>query len=358
MNHKKIAVAMSGGIDSSITALLLKEAGYEIVGITLQLWESGEIATGCCSAKAVDEARIFAEKIGVPHYVVDVKQEFKDCVVRNFVNEYMNARTPNPCVVCNPNVKWKAILKKAEELGCDAIATGHYAQISEKNGSYYVTRGVDLTKDQSYVMWNLSQEQLAKTMFPLGKYKKLEIRVLAEKYGFTDLVQKAESQEICFIPDDNYRKFLQEYVPNFNQLVKKGIYLSMEGKKIGTHEGFPFYTIGQRKGLGIALGVPAYVQAIDKETNTITIGFRDDLNATELFVRDIHFSKYQSFESVTDLKVKIRYNTQPAPCSVEKQVDGRYKVFFENPVWAVTPGQSAVFYEGEDLVAGGIIELK
>lgn len=357
MVQTKIAVAMSGGIDSSITALLLKEQGYDIVGITLQLWDSGEIQNGCCSSKAVEDARQFAEHIGVQHYVVDVKEQFKSCVVRNFVDEYMNARTPNPCVVCNPNVKWKSILQKAEELGCDKIATGHYAQISFANGRYYVIRGVDVSKDQSYVMWNLSQEQLAKTVFPLGKYKKSEIRERAVKYGFTDLVQKSESQEICFIPDDDYRKFLRSYVPDFDTIIQKGEYRSMEGKVLGMHEGYPFYTIGQRKGLGIALGVPAYVQAVDKDTNTITIGYRDDLLSSELLVSNLHFSKYESFDAVSHLSVKIRYNTQPAACRVELQENGQYKVCFENPVWAVTPGQSAVFYEGEDVVAGGIIEL-
>ncbi|MCQ2959075.1 MAG: tRNA 2-thiouridine(34) synthase MnmA [Bacteroidales bacterium] len=356
MGKQKIAVAMSGGIDSSITALLLQEQGFDIVGITLQLWDSGEIQTGCCSSKSVDEARKFAEKIGVPHYVVDVKDEFKACVVRNFVDEYMNARTPNPCVVCNPNVKWKCILQKAEELGCEKIATGHYAQISCENGRYFVTRGVDLTKDQSYVMWKLSQEQLSKTLFPLGKYKKSEIKEMAQKYGFVELVQKSESQEICFIPDDDYRGFLRSYVKDIDSVVKKGIFISTEGKKLGEHAGFPFYTIGQRKGLGIALGVPAYVQSIDKEKNTITIGYRDDLLTNEVIVSNLHFSKHESFESVSNLSVKIRYNTQSAPCSVEKMNDGLYKLTFSTPVWAVTPGQSAVFYEGEDVVAGGIIE--
>lgn len=355
MTRQKVAVAMSGGIDSSITALLLQDEGYDVIGITLQLWDSGEIQTGCCSSKSVDDARAFAEKIGISHYVVDVKDIFKSCVVRNFVDEYMNARTPNPCVVCNPNVKWKAILQKADELGCEAIATGHYAQISEQNGRYFVTRGVDLSKDQSYVMWNLKQEQLAKTMFPLGKYHKSEIKEIAANYGFVELVQKSESQEICFIPDDDYRGFLRQYVPDIDAIVKKGDFILADGKKIGTHEGFPFYTIGQRKGLGIALGVPAYVQAVDKGENTITIGYRDDLLTNELIVSNVHFSKYDSFDGV-QLRAKIRYNTQPAPCSVESLENGCYKVTFDNPVWAVTPGQSAVFYEGEDLVAGGVIE--
>ncbi|MCQ2608808.1 MAG: tRNA 2-thiouridine(34) synthase MnmA [Bacteroidales bacterium] len=356
MASEKIAVAMSGGVDSSITALLLKDSGCDVVGITLQMWNSDEIQTGCCSTKAVDEARQFAERIGVPHYVVDVREEFKQCVVKNFVDEYMQARTPNPCVVCNPNVKWKGILQKAEDLGCSKIATGHYAQIVSENGRYFVRRGVDLTKDQSYVMWHLSQEQLSKTLFPLGKYKKSEIKELAVKYGFEDLAKKSESQEICFIPDDDYRGFLRQYVPNINEIIKKGDFILADGKKIGTHEGFPFYTIGQRKGLGIALGVPAYVQAINKETNTITVGYRDDLLTNELIVSNIHFVKYESFAETKQIAAKIRYNTQPATCSVEQLDDKTYKVIFDQPVWAVTPGQSAVFYDGEDVVAGGTIE--
>lgn len=356
MASEKIAVAMSGGVDSSITALLLKDNGYDVVGITLQMWNSDEIQTGCCSTKAVDEARQFAERIGVPHYVVDVREEFKQCVVKNFVDEYMQARTPNPCVVCNPNVKWKGILQKAEELGCSKIATGHYAQIVSENGRYFVRRGVDLTKDQSYVMWHLSQEQLSKTLFPLGKYKKSEIKELAVKYGFEDLAKKSESQEICFIPDDDYRGFLRQYVPNINEIIKKGDFILADGKKIGTHEGFPFYTIGQRKGLGIALGVPAYVQAINKETNTITVGYRDDLLTNELIVSNMHFVKYESFAETKQIAAKIRYNTQPAACRVESLPDQMYKVIFDQPVWAVTPGQSAVFYDGEDVIAGGTIE--
>lgn len=356
MASEKIAVAMSGGVDSSITALLLKDQGFDIVGVTLQMWNSDEITSGCCSTKAVDEAREFAEKIGVPHYVVDVREDFKQCVVKNFVDEYMQARTPNPCVVCNPNVKWKGILQKAEELGCSKIATGHYAQIASENNRYFVRRGVDLTKDQSYVMWHLSQEQLAKTLFPLGKYMKLEIKELAVKYGFEDLAKKSESQEICFIPDDDYRGFLRQYVPNINEIIKKGDFILADGKKIGTHEGFPFYTIGQRKGLGIALGVPAYVQAINKENNTITVGYRDDLLTNELFVSNMHFVKYESFTEAKQIAAKIRYNTQPAACRVEILPNQMYKVTFDQPVWAVTPGQSAVFYDGEDVIAGGTIE--
>ncbi len=356
MASEKIAVAMSGGVDSSITALLLRDSGFDIVGITLQMWNSDEIQTGCCSTKAVDEARQFAERIGVPHYVVDVREEFKQCVVKNFVDEYMQARTPNPCVVCNPNVKWKGIIQKAEELGCSKIATGHYAQIVSEGNRFFVRRGVDLTKDQSYVMWNLNQAQLAKTVFPLGQYKKSEIKELAVKYGFEDLAKKSESQEICFIPDDDYRGFLRQYVPNINEIIKKGDFILADGKKIGTHEGFPFYTIGQRKGLGIALGVPAYVQAINKENNTITVGYRDDLLTTEVIVSSMHFMKYESFAEAKSLSAKIRYNTQPAACSVEQLDEKTYKVIFEQPVWAVTPGQSAVFYEGEDVIAGGTIE--
>lgn len=351
---------MSGGIDSSVTALLLKEQGCDLVGITLRMWDSvaegyAENLAGCGSAQAIVDAREFAARIGVPHYVVDVQDLFKQHVVANFIREYLNARTPNPCVVCNPHVKFAAMLAKAQELDCNYIATGHYSQISEHGGRYFFTKAADLSKDQSYVLWNLSQEQIKHTMFPLGQFKKSEIKALAAERGFTQLAQKHESQEICFIPDDDYRKFLRNRVPELCGLQGKGNFINTEGKILGTHDGYPFYTIGQRKGLRIALGVPAYVTHIDGITNTITLGTKHDLLANHIHVTNLNFQKYAEFPADTELTVKIRYNSPAVPCAVTMQNEHSCTVHFPEKVSAPTPGQSAVFYEGNDVVAGGVI---
>lgn len=351
---------MSGGIDSSITALLLKEQGYELVGVTLRIWDylsegCEEKETGCCSMDAIFEAKDFAEKLGIPHHIIDIREDFKSTVVKNFIDEYMNGRTPNPCVMCNPLIKWGAILDKADELDCHYIATGHYSQIAKDNDHYYVTKAADASKDQSYVLWKLSQEQIARTLLPLGQYKKSEIKELAAERGFVKLANKKESQEVCFIPDNNYRGFLQKRVKNIEQVVQKGNYVDSEGKILGEHKGYPYYTIGQRKGLNIALGHPAYVLNIDRETNNITIGTKDELNTYDMVVTGFNGIKYDDIPTDIDLEVKIRYNSQPVPCKVISSDGNTYTIRFKEAVSAVTPGQSAVFYEGNDLVGGALI---
>jgi len=360
MQITKIAVAMSGGIDSSITALLLQEQGYEIVGITLRIWDylsegCEEKETGCCSMESIFEAQDFCKKIGIPHHIVDVRNQFKNIVVENFISEYLDARTPNPCVVCNPTVKWAGVLEKADELGCSHIATGHYSQVSEHNGRYFFKRAADSSKDQSYVLWQLTQDQIKRTILPLGSFKKSEIKELAAERGFTKLAKKRESQEICFIPDDNYRKFLKTRVHGLEEKVQGGSFISTNGIILGTHDGYPFYTIGQRKGLRIALGKPAYVIDIKKETNEITLGEKQDVFRNTMIIDSVNCLKYENLPENSPLHVKIRYNTHAMLCSVKKQSNSTFEVFFNEPVSAITPGQSAVFYEGNDMIAGAII---
>jgi len=361
MNKNRVMVAMSGGIDSSIAALLLREQGYEIVGATLRIWDylsegCEEKETGCCSMEAIFEAKDFCESIGAEHHIIDIRENFKKSVVQNFIDEYLEGRTPNPCVVCNPLIKWGEILKKADEFDCYYVATGHYSRIGENNGRFFLTRGADESKDQTYVLWQLSQEQIQRTLFPLGDYLKDDVKKMAAEKGYVRLSKKRESQEVCFIPDNDYRGFLKKRVGGLEEKVNGGLYVDAEGKKLGTHNGYPFYTIGQRKGLNIALGHPAFVLDIDKETNTVTLGKRDDLLSSKVIVSNFNGLKYQELKEGQELDVKIRYNTKPAPCRVTSVQDGIIELEFKEPVSAPTPGQSAVFYESGDVVGGGLIE--
>lgn len=339
---------MSGGIDSSVSAMLLQKI-HEIVGMTFV----------CCDVNyrqesPSEDARALAEKLGIQHYVIDVRRQFSETVIRNFVSEYLDGRTPNPCVVCNRNIKWGRILIEADNLGCDYLATGHYARIVNENGRFFLRKGVDLSKDQTYFLWRLTQENLSRTIFPLGEYTKQDIRALAAQNGFVALTQKRESQEICFVPDDDYRAFLRSQVPDIDTKIGKGKII-FEGKEIGLHNGFPFYTIGQRKGLEVAVGHPVYVTDIDSKKNVVTLGERDELLKSEIIVSDLNFMKYDNLEKPRTLVCKIRYNNAGVECEAI-QIGDRLKVTFSQPVSAVTPGQSAVLYEGDDVVAGGIIE--
>ena len=358
---EKVLVAMSGGIDSTVTALMLHKAGYEVVGITMKTWDyasagAGKKETGCCNLDSFNDARLAAVQNGFPHYVLDIRSEFGDSVIDNFVEEYMAGRTPNPCVLCNTHIKWKALLKRADALGCAYIATGHYALIRSENGRYVVSKGLDPLKDQSYVLWGLDQEVLSRTLLPLGGYRKTEIRQMAESFGYPELAKKSESYEICFVPDNDYRGFLKRKVPGLEDRVRGGHFVDPQGNILGTHQGYPFYTIGQRKGLDITFGKPVYVTEIIPETNTVVLGDLSDLDRTDMVVRKMNWIKYDAVPSGMEVTAKVRYRDPGTPAYLYPAADGSVAVHFFSSAKGIAPGQSAVFYEGDDVVGGGIIQ--
>jgi tRNA-uridine 2-sulfurtransferase len=359
MSKGKVLVAMSGGIDSSVTAMMLHEQGYDVIGITMKTWDyetsgSGKKETGLDS---INDARTIAVQLGFPHYILDIRNEFGDFIIDNFVDEYLAGRTPNPCVLCNTHIKWEALLKRADMLGCEFIATGHYAQVRQENGRYVISRGVDITKDQSYVLWGLKQSSLARTIFPLGKYKKTEIREMARNFGFEELANKNESYEICFIPDNDYRAFLKHKQPELEAKVEGGNFVNTQGKVIGKHRGYPFYTIGQRKGLDIAFGEPVFVTEIRPETNTVVLGSKEELDQQAMYVRDFNLVKYAALKSDFQALTKIRYKDKGTMSTINID-DSELHIAFHDSVSGVAPGQSAVIYEGDDLVGGGFIARK
>lgn len=351
---------MSGGIDSSLAAVLLHEQGYEVIGMTMKTWDYELVGgsskeTGCCSLDSINDARTIAVRLGFPHYILDIRAEFGDYVIDYFTDEYLNGRTPNPCVLCNTHIKWDALLRRADKLGCQYIATGHYAQIREQDGRYIISKGIDHKKDQSYALWGISQQSLSRTLFPLGKLRKSEIRDMATKRGFHDLVNKSESYEICFVPDNDYRGFLKRRIRGLEEQVHGGNFVLENGTVVGKHQGYPFYTVGQRRGLGIALGHPVYVTEIRKDTNEVVLGTNHELLRNAMWVSQLNLSKYenlnqQTLESIT----KIRYKDQGTP-SVITQIEDRMKVLFEYPIASIAPGQAAVFYDRDDVVGGGWI---
>ncbi len=355
----KILVAMSGGIDSSVAAMMLHEEGYEVVGITMKTWDyaasgTNKKETGCCSLDSINDARAIAVDRGFHHYILDIRAEFGDAVIDNFVDEYISGRTPNPCVLCNTHIKWEALYKRAEMLDCEFIATGHYAQLRQENGRYVISRGIDHSKDQSYVLWGLSQDLLARTRFPLGGFRKTDIKQMAIDWGFHELANKSESYEICFVPDNDYRAFLKHRVPDLESRVSGGDFVATNGKILGKHKGYPFYTIGQRKGLEIAFGEPMYVTKIIPESNTVVLGNFEDLEKREMWVRNVNMVKYDTVGDSLETLTKIRYKDSGTPATISMH-DNLMRVLFHKNVSAVAPGQSAVFYEDEDLVGGGFI---
>jgi tRNA-specific 2-thiouridylase len=293
---------------------------------------------------------------GFPHFILDIRDEFGSAVVENFVEEYLAGRTPNPCVLCNTHIKWRALLKRADALNCDFIATGHYASVyKHENGRHVVTKGIDETKDQSYVLWGLQQDLLSRTLLPLGTYRKTEIRQMAHNFGYPELAKKSESYEICFVPDNDYRGFLKRKVEGLEEKVAGGFFVNKEGKILGKHKGYPFYTIGQRKGLDITFGKPAYVTAINPENNTVVLGDEEDLEKEEMHVGKINWIKYDGIEGIKEVVTKIRYKDSGSFSAVEAFGTSATVRFFEKAK-GIAPGQSAVFYEGTDVIGGGIIQ--
>ncbi|MEQ8704481.1 MAG: tRNA 2-thiouridine(34) synthase MnmA [Phaeodactylibacter sp.] len=357
--HGRVLVAMSGGIDSTVTAMMMHDMGYEVVGITMKTWDyanSGGSSkeTGCCSLDSINDAREVAVKVGFHHFIIDIRDEFGDYVIDNFVDEYLAGRTPNPCVLCNTHIKWSALLKRADALDCEFIATGHYAQLNEFNGRHYVSKAVDEHKDQSYVLWGLSQECMARSRFPLGPYTKPEVRQMAADWGYEALSKKAESYEICFVPDNDYRGFLKRRVDGLEARVDGGQFVNTAGDVIGTHKGYPFYTIGQRKGLGVAFGEPMYVTEIRPDTNTVVLGRQEELVRNGMMVGKVNRMKYDQIPDGTEAVTMIRYNDQGTLSQLSNMGENIHVDFFAN-VRGVAPGQSAVFYEGDDVLGGGII---
>ncbi|MBS1622596.1 MAG: tRNA 2-thiouridine(34) synthase MnmA [Bacteroidetes bacterium] len=355
----KVLVAMSGGIDSTVTAVMLHEEGYEVIGITMKTWDyatsgGSKKETGCCSLDSINDARAIAVDLGFSHFIVDIRDEFGDYVIDNFVGEYMAGRTPNPCVLCNTHIKWEALLKRADAMDCEFIATGHYAQLNSANGRHYVSRGLDLNKDQSYVLWGISQACLSRTKFPMGKYHKPEIKQMARDMGYLDIANKPESFEICFVPDNDYRGFLKRRMPDLEAKVDGGQFVDIAGNKLGVHRGYPFYTVGQRKGLGVAFGKPMFVTEIIPETNTVVLGEEHELNRNGMWVGNLNMQKYEKVSDRTPALTKVRYK-HDGESSILYQKDDRIKVEFMHEVSAIAPGQSAVFYEGDDLIGGGNI---
>lgn len=346
----KVVVGMSGGVDSSVAAYLLKEQGYEVIGVTMDVYGGEDLEGNCCGYSAALDAKKVAHMLDIPHYVLNFKDVFKEKVIDYFIDEYLQGATPNPCIACNRYVKWEALLQKSLALGADYIATGHYANVVKHPETGRFTLKMAGNKDQTYALYNLTQYQLEHTLMPDGIYPKSEIRAIAEKIGL-DVANKPDSQDICFVPDGDYGRFIRE---NTDKNMPKGNFVDEKGNILGQHMGISNYTIGQRKGLGIALGVPAYVTEIRKDTNEVVIGSNDDLFKTRVLIKDYNPVAFKDIDGEIRVEGKLRYNQKKAACTLTKKGDF-VEAVFDEPQRAVTPGQAAVFYDNVYVVGGGII---
>jgi tRNA-specific 2-thiouridylase len=357
----KVVVGMSGGVDSSVTAALLVEQGFQVIGVTMKTYDFDEVGgnvaneASCCGLGAIHDARLVAATLGIPHYVVDFREAFGTEVIGNFVSEYLNGRTPNPCVICNRSIKWGKLIEKAKSLGAEFIATGHYARIryDVQRNRYVVSRGRYQQKDQSYALWAVNQDALRMTMFPLGEMTKPEVRELATRHGLRN-AEKDESFEICFVADNNYERFLKERVDHLGESLEGGE-LILDGRVVGEHRGYPFYTIGQRRGFG-GFGKRMYVTAIESQTNRVHIGEAESLLHSELEASQVNWSALEVPESSIRVQAKVRYKDEATPATLFGESLGRIRLKFDQPKRAITPGQSVVFYAEDDLLGGGVID--